>query len=100
MLLLILLQVVLRQSCWLSLNTLAQRLLWTVCMQAGPCCNNPIFAEIVPAHMRNMVYAFDRHAALIHMHTGHCASVPMCGLHVNLIKFYTWLQVCRTCDSP
>ncbi|CAL8464837.1 g4372 [Coccomyxa elongata] len=27
---------------------------------AGPCCNNPIFAEIVPAHMRNMVYAFDR----------------------------------------
>lgn len=29
--------------------------------QAGPCCNNPIFAEIVPAHMRNMVYAFDRY---------------------------------------
>ena len=28
--------------------------------QAGPCCNNPIFAEIVPTHMRTMVYAFDR----------------------------------------
>ncbi|CAL5229213.1 g12496 [Coccomyxa viridis] len=27
---------------------------------AGPCCNNPIFAEIVPPSMRNMVYAFDR----------------------------------------
>ena len=23
---------------------------------AAPACNNPIFAEIVPAHMRNMVY--------------------------------------------
>ncbi len=33
-----------------------------VSLQAGPCCNNPIFAEIVPANMRNMVYAFDRHA--------------------------------------
>ena len=31
-------------------------------LQAGPCCNNPIFAEIVPPSMRNMVYAFDRYA--------------------------------------
>ena len=30
-------------------------------LQAGPCCNNPIFAEIVPPSMRNMVYAFDRY---------------------------------------
>ena len=27
---------------------------------AAPACNNPIFAEIVPPHMRNLVYAFDR----------------------------------------
>lgn len=27
---------------------------------AAPACNNPIFAEIVPSHMRNMIYAFDR----------------------------------------
>ncbi|KAL6782703.1 hypothetical protein ACKKBG_A07800 [Auxenochlorella protothecoides x Auxenochlorella symbiontica] len=26
----------------------------------GPCCNNPVFAEIVPAAQRNLVYAFDR----------------------------------------
>lgn len=39
-----------------------QQLWFAVLMQAGPCCNNPIFAEIVPGHMRNMVYAFDRHA--------------------------------------
>ena len=26
----------------------------------APCCNNPIFAEIVPAHQRNLVYSFDR----------------------------------------
>ena len=33
---------------------------WDCCPQAGPCCNNPVFAEIVPPNMRNMVYAFDR----------------------------------------
>ena len=27
---------------------------------AGPACNNPAFADIVPAHMRNLVFAFDR----------------------------------------
>ncbi|PNG99194.1 hypothetical protein TSOC_015032, partial [Tetrabaena socialis] len=27
---------------------------------AAPACNNPIFAEIVPPSMRNLVYAFDR----------------------------------------
>ena len=27
---------------------------------AAPACNNPIFAEIVPPHLRNMIYAFDR----------------------------------------
>ncbi|MEW5315846.1 MAG: hypothetical protein WDW38_007248 [Sanguina aurantia] len=27
---------------------------------AAPACNNPVFAEIVPADMRNIVYAFDR----------------------------------------
>ena len=27
---------------------------------AAPACNNPIFAEIVPPHLRNLVYAFDR----------------------------------------
>ena len=27
---------------------------------AAPACNNPIFSEIVPTHMRNMIYAFDR----------------------------------------
>lgn len=32
---------------------------------AAPACNNPIFAEIVPPHMRNLVYAFDRCAAAI-----------------------------------
>lgn len=26
----------------------------------APCCNNPIFAEIVPANQRNLVYSFDR----------------------------------------
>ena len=27
---------------------------------AAPACNNPIFAEIVPPHLRTMIYAFDR----------------------------------------
>jgi MFS family permease len=36
---------------------------------AAPACNNPIFAEIVPAHLRNLAYAFDR-----------CSTI--CGLHV------------------
>ena len=27
---------------------------------AAPACNNPIFAEIVPPHLRNMIYSFDR----------------------------------------
>ena len=27
---------------------------------SAPACNNPVFAEIVPARLRNMVYAFDR----------------------------------------
>lgn len=27
---------------------------------AGPACNNPAFADIVPGHMRNLVFAFDR----------------------------------------
>ena len=27
---------------------------------AAPACNNPAFAEIVPPHMRNMIFAFDR----------------------------------------
>ena len=27
---------------------------------AAPACNNPVFAEIVPPRMRNLVYAFDR----------------------------------------
>lgn len=26
----------------------------------APCCNNPVFAEIVPPKQRNLVYAFDR----------------------------------------
>ena len=29
---------------------------------AAPACNNPIFAELVPQHLRSMVYAFDRWA--------------------------------------
>lgn len=31
---------------------------------AAPACNNPIFAEIVPPHLRNMIYSFDRQALL------------------------------------
>ena len=27
---------------------------------AAPACNNAAFAEIVPAHMRNMIFTFDR----------------------------------------
>ncbi|KAL3131568.1 hypothetical protein ABBQ38_007869 [Trebouxia sp. C0009 RCD-2024] len=27
---------------------------------AAPACNNPAFAEIVPPHMRNLIFAFDR----------------------------------------
>ncbi|BDA50407.1 hypothetical protein COCOBI_16-0830 [Coccomyxa sp. Obi] len=27
---------------------------------AAPACNNPVFAEIVPPELRNMIYAFDR----------------------------------------
>lgn len=30
---------------------------------SGPACNNPIFAEIVPAHLRNLIYACDRCAS-------------------------------------
>lgn len=33
---------------------------------AAPACNNPIFAEIVPPHLRNMIYSFDR-SALHHL---------------------------------
>jgi hypothetical protein len=29
---------------------------------AAPACNNPIFAEIVPPSLRNIIYAFDRRA--------------------------------------
>ena len=32
---------------------------------AAPACNNPIFAEIVPPHLRNMIYSFDRQALYI-----------------------------------
>ena len=27
---------------------------------AAPACNNPVFAEIVPGHLRTLVYSFDR----------------------------------------
>lgn len=29
---------------------------------AAPACNNPIFAEVVPAHLRTLVYSFDRYS--------------------------------------
>ena len=32
---------------------------------AAPACNNPIFAEIVPPHLRNMIYSFDRQALFV-----------------------------------
>jgi hypothetical protein len=32
---------------------------------AAPACNNPMFAEIVPPELRNLVYAFDRYGAII-----------------------------------
>lgn len=32
---------------------------------AAPACNNPIFAEIVPPHLRNMIYSFDRSACAL-----------------------------------
>lgn len=32
---------------------------------AAPACNNPVFAEIVPPQLRNLVYAFDRCAQSI-----------------------------------
>ena len=31
---------------------------------AAPACNNPIFAEVVPAHLRTLVYSFDRCSSL------------------------------------
>jgi hypothetical protein len=31
---------------------------------AAPACNNPVFAEIVPPELRNLVYAFDRYDAM------------------------------------
>lgn len=31
---------------------------------AAPACNNPIFAEVVPSHLRTLVYSFDRSVAL------------------------------------
>ena len=27
---------------------------------SAPACNNPIFSMLVPAHCRNLIYAFDR----------------------------------------
>lgn len=27
---------------------------------SAPACNNPIFSLLVPAHCRNLIYAFDR----------------------------------------
>ena len=32
---------------------------------AAPACNNPIFAEIVPPHLRNMIYSFDRSGSVL-----------------------------------
>lgn len=28
---------------------------------SAPACNNPIFSMLVPAHCRNLIYAFDRY---------------------------------------
>lgn len=49
---------------------------------AAPACNNPIFAEIVPPHLRNMIYSFDRCAPAILIKSVCCADR---------------LQVCTTC---
>ncbi len=39
---------------------------------AAPACNNPIFAEIVPAHLRTLVYSFDRQATLLLLPNSPC----------------------------
>lgn len=40
---------------------------------AAPACNNPIFAEIVPPHLRNMIYSFDRSGLPTQLYTNTAA---------------------------
>ena len=48
---------------------------------AAPACNNPVFAEIVPPKMRNLVYAFDRCAladpSSLYLHVLCCKSMQL-----------------------
>lgn len=43
-----------------TLHGLVLVLMGVVITWAAPCCNSPVFAEIVPPSLRNLVYAFDR----------------------------------------
>jgi hypothetical protein len=59
---------------------------------AAPACNNPVFAEIVPAELRNLVYAFDR-CAPVTPHSHHCVHCACCGCHVST-HVARWLRGC------
>jgi hypothetical protein len=57
---------------------------------AAPACNNPVFAEIVPAHMRNLVYAFDRCGSCMR-----CTACSLASLIATLVRrFQTMLLQC------
>lgn len=44
---------------------------------AAPACNNPVFAEIVPPELRNLVYAFDRCARAVTQSGSACVHVAL-----------------------
>lgn len=58
---------------------------------AAPACNNPVFAEIVPAELRNLVYAFDRYETPVRP-----PQAPLCSVCVMRKRsrafVMTWLR--------
>lgn len=45
---------------WHSAGWPSLTFFFCLALVAATACNNPIFSEIVPPHMRNLIYAFDR----------------------------------------
>jgi hypothetical protein len=81
---------------------------------SAPACNNPIFSMLVPAHCRNLIYAFDRwvlskksglnllacnHGENLHMHDA--ARQRVCNVCAGALKVrWQWIMTYDTisCD--
>ena len=63
---------------------------------AAPACNNPIFAEIVPSHMRNLIYAFDRS---FEMAIAACGA-PLVGILAERLFHFTVCACLPLCHLP